>query len=156
KYFNQFYFLTPPDQMVFFNLPTDSKWQLLDKPLSKAEFDQTPEINFLLFQFRVSGQDVRNRLNEKGFDGFVNLGDLNGRSITVHEAPLERRLQAGMKYLFRIESSDYSEIAIVNKGEYQILRRAQNAFEIEITAGAGDLTVGGKTTEGGKEVLHGM
>ncbi len=34
------YFLTPPDQFVFDHLPENPRWQLLDRPVSRAEYEQ--------------------------------------------------------------------------------------------------------------------
>lgn len=38
KKFNDFYFLTPPEHFINDHLPSITKWQLLDRPISKAEF----------------------------------------------------------------------------------------------------------------------
>jgi transglutaminase-like putative cysteine protease len=37
--FEEFYFLTPPEDLVWTHLPEDPSWQLLDAPLSKEEFE---------------------------------------------------------------------------------------------------------------------
>jgi transglutaminase/protease-like cytokinesis protein 3 len=41
KEFDEFYFLTPPDQFAKSHFPKDKFWQLLDKPISKSEFVKT-------------------------------------------------------------------------------------------------------------------
>lgn len=38
--FEEFYFLTPPEDLVWTHLPEDPSWQLLDAPLSKEEFER--------------------------------------------------------------------------------------------------------------------
>lgn len=156
KRIQEFYYLTPPDQLIFFNFPADPKWQLLQEPISKREFQQTPAVNALLFQFGVSAKDIRAKLKEKGFRGFVNAGDLSGRSIVIRQSPLDLHLQAGGRYAFRIESGDYEEIAILNEGQYQVLERKGKVFTGEVVVKRGSLKVGGKTREGDKDVYHGM
>lgn len=47
--FNQYYFLTPPSQLIFTHFPVESKWQLLKQPLSKEEFIQQPELDSAFF-----------------------------------------------------------------------------------------------------------
>ncbi|MFP3975330.1 MAG: transglutaminase domain-containing protein [Dehalococcoidia bacterium] len=42
KRFEEFFFLTPPQDFVYGHLPEDPKWQLLDDPLSKSEFAEAP------------------------------------------------------------------------------------------------------------------
>ncbi len=37
--FEDFYFLTPPQELVWTHLPEDPSWQLLDSPISKGEFE---------------------------------------------------------------------------------------------------------------------
>lgn len=37
--FEDFYFLTPPEELVWTHLPEDPSWQLLDSPMSKEEFE---------------------------------------------------------------------------------------------------------------------
>ncbi len=37
--FKEFFFLTPPEIMILSHFPVDTRWQLLQKPLSKAIFD---------------------------------------------------------------------------------------------------------------------
>ena len=37
--FEEFYFLTPPEDLVWTHLPEDPAWQLLDAPISKEEFE---------------------------------------------------------------------------------------------------------------------
>ncbi|RYC69912.1 transglutaminase domain-containing protein [Spirosoma sordidisoli] len=41
---NDFYFLTEPVAFGANHFPADQRWQLLDKPFSKAQFDQFPKI----------------------------------------------------------------------------------------------------------------
>jgi hypothetical protein len=40
--FEPYYWLTPPDQFILNHLPSDSRWQLLPMPLSKAGFVAAP------------------------------------------------------------------------------------------------------------------
>jgi transglutaminase/protease-like cytokinesis protein 3 len=37
--FEEFYFLTPPEELIWTHLPQDPDWQLLDVPMSKEEFE---------------------------------------------------------------------------------------------------------------------
>jgi hypothetical protein len=40
RLFDDHYFLTQPSQFIFDHLPDEERWQLLDEPLSKAEFER--------------------------------------------------------------------------------------------------------------------
>jgi transglutaminase/protease-like cytokinesis protein 3 len=39
---NEFYFLTDPQAFIAQHFPADARWQLLDRPVSKADFDRFP------------------------------------------------------------------------------------------------------------------
>ncbi len=47
------YFLTPPDQFIYDHLPQNEKWQLLDKPMAKAEFEQLVYLRPAFFRNRL-------------------------------------------------------------------------------------------------------
>ena len=48
--FDDHYFLTPPDQFICDHFPTDSKWQLLDHPLSRQEFLRQADVRPPFFE----------------------------------------------------------------------------------------------------------
>ncbi len=39
RHFEEHFFMTPPAQFIFNHFPEEEQWQLLDEPLSKAEFE---------------------------------------------------------------------------------------------------------------------
>lgn len=41
KSYDEYYYLTPPEQFVKNHFPKEVKWQLLDKPIHKSEFSKT-------------------------------------------------------------------------------------------------------------------
>ncbi|MHC1630944.1 MAG: transglutaminase domain-containing protein [Methanotrichaceae archaeon] len=40
RQFDDYYFLTPPEEFVYTHLPEETRWQLLEDPLSKEEYEQ--------------------------------------------------------------------------------------------------------------------
>ncbi len=48
--FEDHYFFAPPADFVLDHLPTDPKWQLLDTPLSKEEFERLPQTKSSFFR----------------------------------------------------------------------------------------------------------
>src|SRR5262249_31921530 len=50
KNFDPFYFLTPPDQLIFSHYPQEPKWQLLDPQIASEEFRRLPKIDRRVFQ----------------------------------------------------------------------------------------------------------
>lgn len=49
--FDDHYFLTPPDQFICDHFPSDSKWQLLDHPLSRQEFLRQADVRPPFFEY---------------------------------------------------------------------------------------------------------
>ncbi|MBV8885980.1 MAG: hypothetical protein JO235_18570 [Chroococcidiopsidaceae cyanobacterium CP_BM_RX_35] len=50
KQFNSYYFATPPGQFIFDHFPIENKWQLLEKPYTKEQFESTPKISSEFFK----------------------------------------------------------------------------------------------------------
>ena len=54
KEFNDFYFLTPPELFIYTHLPDDSKWQRLEKPITKEEFTDLVKITPNYFKYSIN------------------------------------------------------------------------------------------------------
>ena len=64
--FDEAYFLTPPDQFIFNHLPEDSKWQLLNKPLTQNDFSVLPYVNQNFFKYGLNlGNNTQSVINAK-------------------------------------------------------------------------------------------
>ena len=48
--FKEHYFLTPPEQFVFDHFPDDPRWQLLERPNSRQDFENMPYLRPAFFQ----------------------------------------------------------------------------------------------------------
>jgi hypothetical protein len=49
--FTEHYFLTPPEQMIFTHRPADDRWQLLDEPLTRAQYAELVYIRPAFFDY---------------------------------------------------------------------------------------------------------
>ena len=65
--FQEHYFQTDPNEMIYAHLPEDPKWQLLDKPLSRGKFAKLPKLRPLFFQHGLKLQSHK--------DGEIRTGD---------------------------------------------------------------------------------
>lgn len=68
--FDDHYFMTAPDQFIFDHLPEEESWQLLPKPLSKAQFEDLVYVESDLFNL---GLEVIERSGSIAAGGEVNL-----------------------------------------------------------------------------------
>jgi hypothetical protein len=150
KQFQESYFLAVPDQLIFSHLPRDARWQLLDRPLSEDAFLKQPRVNALFFRMGVKGEAIR-KVVEDGKE-LAKVFDQPVGSITLHEAPMHRRLEPGTKYRFRIEAPDFTGITIAWEGKTLPLSRKGKVYEGVLTAPKGTITVRGVVANMGKPI----
>ena len=50
---NTFYFLTPPDQLIYSHLPETNRWQLLRDPINKQQFGNMPQLKSHYFKLNI-------------------------------------------------------------------------------------------------------
>jgi hypothetical protein len=144
KRYRDYYFLTPPEQLIFSHLPDNGHWQLLEPPVPPSEFEHWPKINDELFALGISAKDVRAKLQEPGFRDLVDPSRVAGPKVTIRAAPLDRYLKAGRKYKFQIDAEGFQEMVVFIGGKNIPLARRGNVFEGELPAGKGDIRVSGR------------
>lgn len=52
--FSEFYFLAKPEQLIFTHLPKDEKWQLLERPITEAEYLELAMVSPYFFQHGIN------------------------------------------------------------------------------------------------------
>ena len=55
--FDDHYFMTPPSEFIYDHLPEDSRWQLLEKPLAKSEFEKQAFVKPDFFKYGLKPYD---------------------------------------------------------------------------------------------------
>src|SRR5262249_10599844 len=110
KRFSEFFFLTPPDQLIYSHFPNESKWQLLDSPVAAETYRRWPRVDPILFQYGVTGRQIREKLESPGFREFVQIYTPKG-PIHLRKAPLDKRLKAGQEYEFEIDAPTCVKLA---------------------------------------------
>ncbi|CAF3037277.1 unnamed protein product [Rotaria sp. Silwood2] len=53
RHLNPYYFLSRPDQMIYNHLPENEIWQLLQRPISRTQYMQMPEVYPAFFEFNI-------------------------------------------------------------------------------------------------------
>ncbi|MEZ0610673.1 transglutaminase domain-containing protein [Fibrella sp. WM1] len=91
---NDFYFLTDPQAFVSQHLPIESRWQLLSRPVSKADFDRFPKYYDAYFQLGFTPYFPKqgalrsydgltlNLTNEENVEFYCAVGPRGGTSYT--------------------------------------------------------------------------
>src|SRR5207248_468366 len=97
-----------------------------------------------LFELGVSGAEVRRLLQNPAFRGLVKANDPSKGQTALLQAPLDKYLQPGDTYTFRLESAAFVDVAVVSGGRWHFLKRQGNVFQGTVPAQKGTLTVSGK------------
>lgn len=120
KQFNEQYFNANPEEFILNHFPDESKWQLLDKPLSKNEYINSPTFNPEFKNLSLKNGIVRNNKLEITFES---ESDFDGCS------------------LFKFKLNEYGtasgeKIPLIKKGkEYQlkIFEEKPGAYRYDLT-----------------------
>jgi transglutaminase/protease-like cytokinesis protein 3 len=62
KRFQEFYFLTPPEALIFTHFPRKENCQLLDEPITEKDFDRQPKASARFFEVGVTPEAFARRL----------------------------------------------------------------------------------------------
>jgi hypothetical protein len=114
KYVHEFddhYFMTPPSEFIYGHFPEDSRWQLLEHPLSKSEFEKQA---FLKPEFFRYGLKLGDHL-----EGTIRAD--NGVNISIF-APKDVLLMAGLESIGKKVSAKL--------GDYVLAERTGNRYDI--------------------------
>lgn len=139
KALDEYFFLTPPESLIFTHLPEQPRWQLLDPPVARQTFIRWPKIEVGLFKGGVSPRQVRLALEKKDFPGFPEAHGYPGTRVRFIDVPMTKRLRPAQPYTFRVEAAGIDKLAVVNGKDWHYLTRKGNVYEVRLTPSAGDL-----------------
>jgi hypothetical protein len=155
KRFRDFYFMPPPEALVFTHFPRKANCQLLTEPISEKEFDRQPNASARYFEVGLTPAVIRKASEVEGFPGLVKLYEAPG-TLTLKEVPLARTLKAGEKYVFRLEAKGFSAVIVTSGGRSMALARKGKLFEGMIIAPRGTIEVKGVVGDGRQVVAWGL
>ncbi len=152
KSFSEFYFQARPEFLQFSHLPTDPKWQLMETPLTKQEFDAYPRPPREVFERGFSAAQIWKELKVDKLKEFCTFYVAPGRPMIFRDAPLAKTLKAGTTYHFLAEAADFPVVAFYSmQGQPVPWQRKGPLFEGFITPQKGSLKVlGFEQANGGK------
>jgi hypothetical protein len=123
-----FFFDTPPAKLIWSHLPQQSAWQLLERPLSRREFERLPFTHRDFWELGFPAELVFDAVRADGFSGFAGVFTAPGHRVEILEAPLNGRLAAGQEHTFRLRAPDADTIIVVSGTSWQGLRREGEFF----------------------------
>jgi hypothetical protein len=147
KAFSEFFFMAPPEQLMFSHLPVDPSWQLQrTETLSKEQFQSIPDLEASFFNIGFDGVKVLEHVrSEKGITPLVRTYDLPFHLIEVKEAPLTQDLPQQQTNRFTINSKAFDKMIVVHNDRWQYFQRDGETFTTEFApATPGDIIIVGK------------
>lgn len=140
--FDDSYFMAPPLAFAFSHFPEQKKWQLLENPLTRQQFQRYPNLEPSFFKMGFSPEKARSLLKENPDMKFPELYTFSG-DIDIHlkKATLQGELNSDKTYQFALESADISMAAFVNNGEFTFLKPDSNLFKGQISPNEGKMGV---------------
>jgi hypothetical protein len=144
KQFTNYFFLTPPEQLILTHLPQHAKWQLLTPTVPRDEFRKWLKLDRELFDLGVSIKDVRARLKDDPAFVFVKVWARPGPKVTILEAPLQQRLRQGLRVVVRIDAPGVQEMSFINGDKWTNFTRKGTVFEGSLVPRKGELSISGR------------
>jgi tetratricopeptide (TPR) repeat protein len=128
RQYKDYFFLPPPEKLIFTHLPRQPRWQLLSETVSDEEFDRWGLIDARLFAFGVKVEDLRALTTDKTFKEAVELLGYTGPRLKILKAPLRKQLQAGNRYDVEIEAPGVLEMGVAINGKLHLFARRGPKF----------------------------
>lgn len=143
QHFHDFYFLTPPEKLIWSHRPMAGGWQLLPEPVSGGTFRRRPLVSRTLWELGIPAEEVARAAATPGFGEFVRTSERSGeRPVRVERAPLERRLRRGQAYEFALRAPGAAEVKVATPTTpWPRLARDGDLFTGTVTAAGGALQV---------------
>jgi hypothetical protein len=131
RQFDPFWFLTPPEQMIFSHLPSEAKWQRLPRTVSKGQFRKLPRVRGSAFALAISAEQIRAGARARRFPGIVETFPLP-EAVRINAAPVARVITAGTRYAFSVHAPAMEEVVVVDGDSWHPLLRDGETFAIEV------------------------
>ncbi|HKB05966.1 MAG TPA: transglutaminase domain-containing protein [Gemmataceae bacterium] len=149
KEFTDYYFTTPPEQLIFTHLPEDESWQLRAVPLTLDEFVRRPKLGPDLFELGLTVEAVERAIADPGFREIVKTFRMPSQTTTAVRFPVTMHLKAGAEHQFEFKSDDLVSFAFVRDGKFIYFKRDKGVFRGTIRPSPGPLQVAAKPKGGG-------
>lgn len=126
-HFSWAYFLTPPEVLQLSHLPDESRWQLVERPLSRREFERMPAVSRLLVDAGFAPSQLRSVALLADAPGFPLVGSIAGGVRVVH-APVQGVLADNAAVSFEIVWPGAQDVAVVSDGVWTRLEQQNQVF----------------------------
>ena len=106
------WFNVPPEGMILRHFPENESYQLLNRPISRKEFDSMSSVDQVCFQYGLDVHTVYEMA--RGHEPLPRFYEGGESEMEILEAPLGRTLKVGETYSFRIRKRGGRKLSLIN------------------------------------------
>lgn len=119
------WFHVSPYWLIFTHFPEDESCQLLDNPISRAEFDRLPVVDPIWEEYGLDAREVFAYYRGHSGDAPVFYDEALGK-VRILDVPLDGELRVGNVYHFELQKIEPCELGVSNSGA--VIAEGRNAF----------------------------
>lgn len=139
--FENYWFLTPPDQFIYTHFPEDPKWQLLQSPISKSEFENLPYLRAAFFKYGLELKDILENVIRVDSDLSLSINSPEESFISVALLKNSQRLPRKLTFLQRKGSQYQIDAVFPHSGDFILRVYAGDKFSGDTLVWATDFKV---------------
>jgi hypothetical protein len=139
------FFLVDPEILLLSHLPERAEWQVVERPLRRAEFARIPLVPRTLLDVGFTPDAIRALAEQSRLSDFPAVG-VPTAAVRVLHAPISGAIRRSATVPVRMVWPNASDVALVTGGEWIALERAGDLFHGEAVAAGGALFVVGRMT----------
>jgi hypothetical protein len=141
------YFLIDPDVLLLSHFPDEPSWQLVERPLRRADFERLPAVPHTLMEVGFTADAIRASALASRNATFPSVG-LPAPDVRVVHAPLTGTIARSSTVPVQVAWPGAVDVAVVSGDVWTPLARAGDIFHGHAVAEGGTLYVVGRTSRG--------
>lgn len=130
--YKPYWFNVPSHEFILSHYPENEADQCLDKPISRQQFRDLPQICNLIFSLNLDSKTYFENLINKQFNSVLNCFNYDIK-INKSIIPLDGTLLVSKPYYFEIQTDMENEIYLIDGDEFIPLNVLDNKFSIQYT-----------------------
>jgi len=128
--YEEFFFDTPPEKMIFSHFPEDSDFQLMKRPVTRKLFFNLPNMKGLAGRYDMNFKSALIEARSGKKPSFPLLYKCD-HIVYLKNIPLRKTLKAGITYTFKIESPSTRLMISNGAGNPEIIKSINGVFSVK-------------------------
>ncbi len=144
--YTEFWFDTDPYKFIFTHLPEDKKWQLIDNPISKSQFEKLLYAHHTFFAVGFDGKTCFKEVLNGTIKEFPKIFSLKAE-VKAISVPCNGILKKGDTVEFTFQSADVVAMAVISDGKWTHFQKDGDIFTLTLSPEKGELSISAKLSE---------